>query len=442
MPQQRPRRAQIHEQHRQTARDAQRTERAHDRVQQDRDQRGDHENEHRVVHGRQQQPRAHHDQRQAHELHPPRDQDLPGGRGRTSAIRQSLSRVGVGGRRDAADRTAIALPWTRDFEPHTVRRYPRRRPDHRRARRRVGLVLVVACWQRWCCTGYARARQQATPGAARPAGRRSRRPDGPPHAGEPGHRPGRPGAGRADHPAAHHRDRLPRRRHRAGRHCRRPGRQRNADLLTAIAKMLTGVTAAPAARRTTSTLAVQGPATGSVDVGAVAGTSVYSPVDGKVTVQPYVISGKAYGSVIQIQPTDRPDRLVTLTNVSASAGIVVGQAGDGRGDQARDDRSTCPRCCPRRWPSTPRTPATTCTSRSARLRRGADSLDEDPRLMRHPLHRRRVRAAGAADDRAPRRPPARRARDRLRGGKRREPGRRRGHHQPARPPAARLPAST
>ncbi|HVI37666.1 MAG TPA: hypothetical protein VM684_15645, partial [Gaiellales bacterium] len=41
-----------------------------------------------------------------------------------------------------------------------------------------------------------------------------------------------------------------------------------------------------------------GPDTGSVDVGAPAGTDVYSPVDGTVvSVQPYVLNGEARGSI-------------------------------------------------------------------------------------------------------------------------------------------------
>ena len=67
----------VHKEHRDAAGEAHGAERAHDRVQQDRDQRGDHEDEHGAVHGRHEQPRSHHDQRQAHELYPPRDQDLP-----------------------------------------------------------------------------------------------------------------------------------------------------------------------------------------------------------------------------------------------------------------------------------------------------------------------------------------------------------------------------
>ena len=103
------------------------------------------------------------------------------------------------------------------------------------------------------------------------------------------------------------------------------GHQHNANLLTRVSNLLTG--------RDNSTgpgfwidSSGAGPTTGSVDVGAVAGTSVYTPTDGRVvSVQPYVISGKAYGSVIQIQPTTAPTMLVTITNVKTVPGIVVGK---------------------------------------------------------------------------------------------------------------------
>ena len=52
-----------------------------------------------------------------------------------------------------------------------------------------------------------------------------------------------------------------------------------------------------------------GPDTGSVDVGAPAGTGVYSPVDGVVvSVQPYVLNGLERGSIVQIRPRRRAGR--------------------------------------------------------------------------------------------------------------------------------------
>jgi hypothetical protein len=103
------------------------------------------------------------------------------------------------------------------------------------------------------------------------------------------------------------------------------GSQRNAGLLNTIAKMLTGAPDGGGGPSYYVDNSGQGPATGSVDVGAVAGTAVYSPLDGKVTsIRPYVINGTTHGSVLEIQPTATPADVVTLTNLSTAAGIVVG----------------------------------------------------------------------------------------------------------------------
>jgi hypothetical protein len=105
------------------------------------------------------------------------------------------------------------------------------------------------------------------------------------------------------------------------------GSQRNAGVLNTIAKMLTGAPDGGGGPSYYVDDAGQGPSTGSVDVGAVAGTDVYSPVDGKVvSIRPYVIDGRAYGSVIEIQPSSTPADVVTLTNLSTAPGIVVGSS--------------------------------------------------------------------------------------------------------------------
>jgi hypothetical protein len=103
------------------------------------------------------------------------------------------------------------------------------------------------------------------------------------------------------------------------------GSQRNAGILNTIAKMLTGAPDGGGGPSYYVDDAGQGPSTGSVDVGAVAGTDVYSPVDGKVvSIRPYVIDGRAYGSVIEIQPSSTPADVNTLTNLATARGIVVG----------------------------------------------------------------------------------------------------------------------
>jgi hypothetical protein len=103
------------------------------------------------------------------------------------------------------------------------------------------------------------------------------------------------------------------------------GSQRNAGILSTIAKMLTGTPDSGGGPSYYIDDAGQGPSTGSVDVGAVAGTDVYSPVDGKiVSIRPYVIDGKAHGSEIEVQPTSTPADVVTLTNLRTTSGIGVG----------------------------------------------------------------------------------------------------------------------
>ena len=68
-----------------------------------------------------------------------------------------------------------------------------------------------------------------------------------------------------------------------------------------------------------------GDATGSVDIGAVTGTSVYAPVSGRVVgIQPYVLNGARYGVQIQIQPTSAPAYVVTVTNLDAVPALAVG----------------------------------------------------------------------------------------------------------------------
>ena len=68
-----------------------------------------------------------------------------------------------------------------------------------------------------------------------------------------------------------------------------------------------------------------GPSTGSLNVGAAPGTDVYSPVDGTVVgLNDYVLDGKAYGSVIDIQPTDEPSVVVSITHLRADPSLRVG----------------------------------------------------------------------------------------------------------------------
>jgi hypothetical protein len=71
----------------------------------------------------------------------------------------------------------------------------------------------------------------------------------------------------------------------------------------------------------------QGPATGEVDIGAPAGTDVYSPVDGVVIgVSPYVIDHRTYGSRIDVQPAGAPSMVVSLTHLRVDPSLAVGSS--------------------------------------------------------------------------------------------------------------------
>jgi hypothetical protein len=68
-----------------------------------------------------------------------------------------------------------------------------------------------------------------------------------------------------------------------------------------------------------------GPSTSALDVGAAAGTDVYSPVEGTVVgLSPFVLNGKKFGSRIEIQPTDLPTVVVALTQLRADPALKVG----------------------------------------------------------------------------------------------------------------------
>jgi murein DD-endopeptidase MepM/ murein hydrolase activator NlpD len=68
-----------------------------------------------------------------------------------------------------------------------------------------------------------------------------------------------------------------------------------------------------------------GPSTGGLDVGAAAGTDVFSPVDGTlVSVQPYILNGENYGNRVQIQPFGAPSVVVSLTHLRVDPALTVG----------------------------------------------------------------------------------------------------------------------
>lgn len=70
-----------------------------------------------------------------------------------------------------------------------------------------------------------------------------------------------------------------------------------------------------------------GPSTGVLNVGAPSGTDVYSPVDGTVVgLAKHVVSGRKYGVRIDIQPTDAPSLVVSITHLRADPALAIGDA--------------------------------------------------------------------------------------------------------------------
>jgi murein DD-endopeptidase MepM/ murein hydrolase activator NlpD len=70
-----------------------------------------------------------------------------------------------------------------------------------------------------------------------------------------------------------------------------------------------------------------GPSTAVLNVGAPSGTDVYSPVDGTVVgLGANVVSGRKYGVRIDIQPSDAPSLVVSITHLRADPALEVGDA--------------------------------------------------------------------------------------------------------------------
>lgn len=69
----------------------------------------------------------------------------------------------------------------------------------------------------------------------------------------------------------------------------------------------------------------QGPPTSALEVGAAAGTDVYSPVDGVVlSIDNVVLNGRVYGSSIDVQPTGAPSLIVAISHLRIDPSLVVG----------------------------------------------------------------------------------------------------------------------
>lgn len=62
-----------------------------------------------------------------------------------------------------------------------------------------------------------------------------------------------------------------------------------------------------------------------LDVGAVPGTDVYSPVDGTVVaIRDHIISGRRFGAEIELRPSSAPSLVVELQHVDPDPSLTVG----------------------------------------------------------------------------------------------------------------------
>ena len=69
------------------------------------------------------------------------------------------------------------------------------------------------------------------------------------------------------------------------------------------------------------------PGNTALDVGAAAGTDVYSPVDGNVVgLTPYVINGRKVGAQIDIQPLAEPSAVVSIAQLRPDPALSVGDS--------------------------------------------------------------------------------------------------------------------
>jgi hypothetical protein len=89
------------------------------------------------------------------------------------------------------------------------------------------------------------------------------------------------------------------------------GHQANADLVRRLYNRLFGDSSGGLRYYVTDD------STDAVDVGAMAGTDVYAPVDGQVvSLSPEVYNGITYASTVGIQPTDNPSVIVNVQHLT------------------------------------------------------------------------------------------------------------------------------
>ena len=98
------------------------------------------------------------------------------------------------------------------------------------------------------------------------------------------------------------------------------GPQVNEGLLARLWRRITGAT-----RSGLAWYQLSGGPLRTLDVGAVAGTDVYSPIDGTVVaIRSQVVSGRKVGSEIELRPSSAPSLVVSLENVRPDPALSVG----------------------------------------------------------------------------------------------------------------------
>jgi hypothetical protein len=98
------------------------------------------------------------------------------------------------------------------------------------------------------------------------------------------------------------------------------GPQRNEGLLARLWHRITG-----AQKTGLAWYQLSGGPLRTLDVGAVSGTDVYSPVDGTVVaIRDQVVSGKVVGSEIELRPASAPSLVLSIQNVRSDPALSVG----------------------------------------------------------------------------------------------------------------------
>lgn len=98
------------------------------------------------------------------------------------------------------------------------------------------------------------------------------------------------------------------------------GPQRNEGLLARLWRRITG-----ASKSGLAWYQLSGGPLRMLDVGAVAGTDVYSPVDGTVVaIRDQVVSGRTVGAEIELRPASTPSLVVSIQNVRPDPALSVG----------------------------------------------------------------------------------------------------------------------